>query len=67
MSTRTLARAAMVAWLVNAVPHFVYHARHIGMAGMPGADRVGILVTLGFAMVAPVVVLWWTRTKPAPL
>ena len=34
---------------------------------MAGADRVGILVTLGFVAVAPVVVLWWTRTRPAPL
>jgi nucleoside-diphosphate-sugar epimerase len=57
VGTRVLARTAMLVWLVNAVPHFVYHARHIGMAGMPDADRVGILVTLAFAALAPVVVL----------
>lgn len=65
VSTRVLARTAMLAWLVNAVPHFVYHVRHIGMAGMPGADRVGILVTLGFAALAPLLVLFWTRSRPA--
>ena len=61
VSTRSLARIAAVVWLVNAVPHFVYHARHINMAGMEGSDKVGILVTLGGAVVLPVLVLLWTR------
>jgi hypothetical protein len=46
------------------VPHFLYHLRHINMAGMESADRVGILVTLGFAVVAPILVLVWTRKRP---
>jgi hypothetical protein len=44
-------------WLVNAIPHFAYHARHINMAGMEGSDKVGILFTLGGAVVLPVLVL----------
>ena len=40
VGTRTMARTAMIVWLVNAVPHFVYHLRHLTM-NMPGADKVG--------------------------
>ena len=57
VSTRSLARVASVVWLVNAVPHFLYHARHINMAGMAASDKAGILVTLGLAVVGPVLVL----------
>ena len=63
VGTRVLARTAMIAWLFNAIPHFVYHARHITMNGMAGSDRVGILVTLGFAALAPFLVLYWTRSR----
>ncbi|HTD50626.1 MAG TPA: hypothetical protein VK771_08500, partial [Acidimicrobiia bacterium] len=63
IGTRPIVRAAMIAWLVNAVPHFVYHLRHLHMI-MPGADKFGIVVTLGFAAVAAVVVLIWTRVRP---
>ena len=62
VGTRTMARTAMIVWLVNAVPHFLYHLRHLTM-NMAGADKFGIVATLGFAVVAPVVVLVWTR-KP---
>jgi hypothetical protein len=57
VGTRSLARVASIVWLINAVPHFVYHARHINMAGMETVDRIGILVTLGLAVVGPVLVL----------
>jgi nucleoside-diphosphate-sugar epimerase len=63
IGTRPIVRASMVVWLVNAVPHVVYHLRHLHMI-MPGADKFGIVVTLGFAAVAPVVVLIWTRVRP---
>ena len=63
VGTRTMVRTAMMVWLVNAVPHFVYHLRHVTM-NMPGADKVGIVATLGFAVVAPIVVLVWTRGRP---
>ena len=48
IGTRVMARTAMIVWLVNAVPHFLYHLRHLTMDGMAGADKVGIAVTLGF-------------------
>jgi len=65
VGTRTLARVAMVVWLVNAVPHFLYHLGHLSM-DMSGGDKVGIVGTLGFAVVAPIVVLWLTR-RPAEI
>ncbi len=63
VSTRSLARIAAVVWLVNAVPHFVYHARHIGMAGMESSDKVGILFSLGGAVLLPVLVLVLLSTQ----
>jgi hypothetical protein len=61
VSTRVLARTAAIVYLVNAVPHFGYHMRHITMNGMTAADRVGIAVSLGLAIVLPALVLLWTR------
>jgi len=63
VSTRTLARVAAGVYLVNAIPHFAYHARHINMAGMESADKIGILVTLGLAVVGPVLVLILLRGR----
>ena len=60
-----LARTAAIVYLVNAVPHFAYHLRHITMDGMAAGDRVGIAVSLGLAIVLPVLVLLWTP-KGAP-
>jgi len=64
IGTRSIVRTAMIVWLVNAVPHLLYHLRHLHMI-MPGADKFGIVATLGFAAVAPVVVLVWTRARSA--
>jgi uncharacterized membrane protein len=63
VSTRVLARTTAIVYLVNAVPHFTYHMRHIGMRGMETSDRIGIAVSLGFAIVMPILVLLWTRNK----
>jgi nucleoside-diphosphate-sugar epimerase len=63
VGTRTLARVAMLVWLVNAVPHFLYHLGHLSH-DMAGGDKVGIVLTLGFAVAAPLVVLIWTNKKP---
>jgi hypothetical protein len=63
VSTRSLARIAAVVYLVNAVPHFAYHARHINMAGMEGSDKMGILFTLGGAVLMPVLVLLLLSTR----
>ena len=65
VGTRTLARVAMVAWLVNAVPHFVYHLGHLKM-DMTGGDKFALIATLGFAVVAPIVVLVWTGNARTP-
>jgi uncharacterized membrane protein len=63
VGTRTLARTAMIVWLVNAVPHFLYHLGHLSM-NMSGGDKVALVATLGFAVVAPILVLVWTRKRP---
>jgi hypothetical protein len=59
VGTRTVARVAMLAWLVNAVPHFLYHLGHLKM-DMTGGDKFALVVTLGFTVVAPIFVLLWT-------
>ena len=40
-----LVRTAAVAWLVNAVPHLVYHLRHLGTCDT--FDQIGNVVSLG--------------------
>jgi nucleoside-diphosphate-sugar epimerase len=62
LSTRALARTAAIAWLVYSVPHFVYHLRHLTMS-MSGGDKVGIVVSLGITVVAPIVVLLTARRQ----
>jgi hypothetical protein len=52
---RTLVRVAAAAWLVNAVPHLVYHLRHL--EALEPFDRVGEIVSLALLAVLPVVVL----------
>jgi len=66
VGTRTLARTAMVVWLVNAVPHFVYHLGHLS-TDMSGGDKVALVASLGFVVVAPIVVLVWLRQPAAPV
>jgi hypothetical protein len=56
IALRAVARLTAVSWLVYSVPHFVYHLRHLTMV-MPGADKVGIVVSLGITVVAPIVIL----------
>ncbi|MCU1369977.1 MAG: hypothetical protein JWO77_1171 [Ilumatobacteraceae bacterium] len=51
-----LVRVAAAAWLVNAVPHLVYHLRHLGP--LEPFDQVGEIVSLSLLVVLPVVVLW---------
>ena len=52
---RTLVRVAAAAWLINAVPHLVYHLRHLGP--LEPFDQVGEVVSLALLVVVPVVVL----------
>jgi nucleoside-diphosphate-sugar epimerase len=63
LATRALARTAAIAWLAYSLPHFVYHLRHLSMS-MAGADKVGIVVSLGVTVVAPVVLLATARGAP---
>jgi hypothetical protein len=50
-----LVRVAAAAWLVNAVPHFVYHLRHLD--AYDTFDQVGNVLSLGLLVALPIVVL----------
>lgn len=50
-----LVRVAAAAWLVNAVPHFVYHLRHLDTYDT--FDQVGNVLSLGLLAALPIVVL----------
>jgi hypothetical protein len=50
-----LVRVAAAAWLVNAVPHFVYHLRHLD--AYDTTDKVGNVLSLGLLVALPIVVL----------
>ena len=59
-----LVRAAAAAWLVNAVPHFVYHLRNLD--AYDTFDKVGNVVSLGLLVGLPIVVLVLSfRRRPA--
>jgi hypothetical protein len=53
--TAVLVRVAAAAWLVNAVPHFVYHVRHLD--AYDTFDQVGNVLSLGLLVALPIVVL----------
>ncbi|MDQ1381769.1 MAG: hypothetical protein QOJ71_2488, partial [Actinomycetota bacterium] len=50
-------RIAGVSWIAYSVPHLVYHLRHLTMA-MPGADKIGMIVSLSLPIVVAIVVLF---------
>jgi hypothetical protein len=50
---------------VYSVPHLVYHLRHLTMV-MPGADKVGIAVSLSIPVLAAIVMLFDRARLPAP-
>jgi hypothetical protein len=50
-----LVRAVSAAWLVNAVPHFIYHARHLDRYDT--VDQIGNIVSLGLLVALPLVTL----------
>ena len=50
-----LVRVAAAAWLVNAVPHFVYHLRNLD--SYDTVDQVGNVLSLGLLVALPIVVL----------
>jgi hypothetical protein len=64
---RRLVQASLVAWLFYAVPHFVFHATQ--MHHFSPGDNLAQLISLGFLIVLPLVLLFWdlennrTRTR----
>ena len=56
---RWLVRAALVAWLVYALPHLAFHATELD--ALPLLDNLLNLISLGLAVVLPSVLLLATR------
>jgi len=54
-SYRPLRQLVLAAYLVQAIPHLVYHARHLSIYA--STDKVLNMVSLGLAVVLPIVLL----------
>ncbi len=52
---RRLVPAVLLAWLVYAVPHFIYHLNHLMHFTL--VDQIGQIVTLGLVIVLPLILL----------
>lgn len=53
---RYLVMVFAIAELLYTVPHFVYHAANLD--AFDSADKVGLMVSLGISVVAPLVLVW---------
>jgi hypothetical protein len=60
----TLVRTAAAGYVLFAVPHLVYHARHLGVY-TSAADKVANVVTLGAAVALALAALALTWSSPA--
>jgi hypothetical protein len=58
-STRVVALAAALGWIVYQAPHLVYHLRHLDLYDT--GDQVANVTALVFALVLPIVVLLGAR------
>ena len=58
-----LVRVSAAAWLLNAVPHLVYHLRHLD--GYDTFDQVGEIVSLGLLVALPLYCLNVLTIVPA--
>jgi 4-carboxymuconolactone decarboxylase len=58
---RSLTLAAVAVWLIFAVPHAIYHALNLGP--YTTADAVGNAATLGWTVIAPLIVLALLRAR----
>lgn len=58
-STRLVALAAALGWIVYQAPHLVYHLRHLDLYDT--GDKVANVTTLVLALVLPIVVLLGAR------
>ncbi len=65
VGTRAISRVAAASWIAYSVPHLVYHLRHLTMA-MPGVDKLGMIVSLSFPVVAAAVVVFDRAAVAAP-
>jgi hypothetical protein len=61
---RSTVVASALAWLAYGVPHFVYHARHLGP--FDGTQAVAVLASVGSTSVLALAVLWLEHARPAP-
>ena len=52
---RYLVQVAMIAELVYAVPHFVYHLTHLD--GYESTDKVGLVLSLSVTVIVPIALL----------
>jgi hypothetical protein len=61
----TLARSTIVAsalaWLAYGLPHFVYHARHLGP--FDATQSVAVLASVGSTSALALLVLWLERSR----
>ena len=62
---RELVRTSLVAWLVFAVPHFVFHAATIHHHHLP-IDGAGSLINLGLVVVLPLILLYLDGSRGTP-
>lgn len=60
---RHLVQAALVAWLVYAIPHFLFHATELEALSL--LDNVMNLFTLGLAVLLPLALLLGTSRRPS--
>lgn len=60
---RRLVQAALAAWLVYAVPHFVFHATELDALSF--LDNAANVITLGLAVLLPLVLLVATGRRRA--
>lgn len=52
---RRLTQVSLLAWLVNAVPHFIFHLNHL-MHYSP-FDQIGLIVSFGMIILVPIMLL----------
>jgi hypothetical protein len=53
---RRLVQIAMVVWIVQALPHFVFHLTELDE--LPGFDQVAQTLVLALNLLLPVAILW---------
>ena len=60
---RRMVAATALAWLFYSVPHLAFHLAHLG--GIPTADQVGEVASLGLGVAAPLLLLAVAAVSPA--